>query len=119
MSVGPWAAAILVLSFTAPAWGAEEELQMPVPVQVDGTSRAAAPAAQAAPPANAKKKRTQSYRAVLGSLAIARDLQIPGSSVMAVRLLPTSSALAGDNSTPIVVRPRVDGGYGLNIAARF
>jgi hypothetical protein len=113
--VGRWAAAILVLTFTTSAW-AEEELQMPVPVKVDATAVSATPAAE---PAVRPKRKKQSVRAVLGSLAIARDLQFPGSTVMAVRLLPTSSALAGETTTPIVVRPRVDGGYGVNIAARF
>lgn len=113
--MGRWAAAILVLTFTTPAW-AEEELQMPVPVKVDAASVAATPAAE---PVARPKRKKQSVRSVLGSLAIARDLQLPGSSVMAVRLLPTSSALAGETTTPIVVRPRVDAGYGVNIAARF
>jgi hypothetical protein len=90
---------------------------MPVPVKVDTSSVSTAPATE--PTARPKQKKKQSYRAVLGSLAIARDLQIPGAPVMSVRLLPTSSALAGETTTPIVVRPRVDGGYGVNIAARF
>ncbi len=59
------------------------------------------------------------YKALLGHLVITRDLELPGSSSVAVRLLPTSHALAGDSRTPIVVRPRVQGAYGVHLAARF
>jgi hypothetical protein len=63
-----------------------------------------------------------SYRAILGYLVITRDLQIPGAPQMAVRLIPTSKALSGDTS-PIVLRPRVDGAgsswTGVDIAALF
>ncbi len=116
MAVGRWAAGILILSFASPAWADDAELEMPVPVKVDAASVSVAPSAE--PAARPKKRRSPSYRAVLGSLAIARDFHIPG-SVMALRLLPTSSALAGETTTPIVLRPRVDDGYGVNIAARF
>lgn len=63
-----------------------------------------------------------SYRALLGSLVITRDLQIPGAPTMAVRLIPTSGALSGKTS-PVVLRPRVAGAgsswYGVDVAARF
>lgn len=59
------------------------------------------------------------YKALLGHIAICRDLEIPGAPAMAVRLLPTSRALAGPTKTPIVLRPRVDGGYGVHVAASF
>ena len=122
--VGRVAAVLVGLSVTAPAWAegpAADELDMPVPVKVDSTAAAAAPAPAADAPAK-KSAGTRSYRAILGSLAIARDLQIPGAPAMAVRLLPTSHALAGESSSPIVLRPRVPGGggwYGVDIAARF
>lgn len=64
-----------------------------------------------------------SYKSLLGELVITRDLEIPGAEGMAVRLFPTSSALAGDDSrAKIVLRPRVEGSgsaYGLHLAARF
>ncbi|MEZ4226010.1 MAG: hypothetical protein R3B13_33995 [Polyangiaceae bacterium] len=61
-----------------------------------------------------------SYRSLLGHLVITRDLALPGTETVAVRLLPTSSALAGDSRSPIVLRPRLeDSGYGFNLAARF
>jgi hypothetical protein len=63
-----------------------------------------------------------SYRTLLGYLVVTRDLQIPGAPSMAVRLIPTARALSGDTS-PIVLRPRVDGAgsswTGLDIAANF
>ncbi len=60
------------------------------------------------------------YRSVLGKLVITRDLELPGSETVAVRLLPTSSALAGHSRSAIVLRPRVDGSkYGFHLAARF
>ena len=82
-----------------------------------------APEATPAP----KKKRSVShcgpegcgYKALLGHLVITRDLELPGSSGVAVRLLPTSHALAGDSHSRFVVRPRVQGAYGVHLAARF
>lgn len=121
MVAGRWAASLIVLTFSAPAW-AEEELEMPVPVKVT-ESAAAAPAQPPStePGVRSKKRASVSYSAVLGSLPIARDLEMPG-AVMSLRLLPTSQPLAGESSTPIVLRPRVPGGggwYGVDIAARF
>jgi hypothetical protein len=61
------------------------------------------------------------YKAVLGELVITLDLQIPGvPTAMALRLIPTTSALGGA-SAPIVLRPRVVGTdwVGLDIAGRF
>lgn len=123
MVAGRWAASLIVLTVTAPAW-AEEELEMPVPVKV--AEAAAAPVVAAPPaaePAAARSKKSDkiSYSAVLGSLPIARDFAMPG-ALMSVRLLPTSRPLAGESSTPLVLRPRVPGGggwYGVDIAARF
>ena len=118
-----FAAVLVGLSVTAPAFAEEPaaELEMPVPVKVDSSAVEAAPAPVEAPAKKSAAGRS-SYRAILGSLAIARDLQIPGAPAMAVRLLPTSSALSGESSSPIVLRPRVPGGggwYGVDIAARF
>jgi hypothetical protein len=115
--MGRWLAALFVLTLSAPA-GAEEELVLPVPTKVDAVAVAAASSAE---PAARPKKRSSTYREALSSLAIARDFQIPGAPLMAVRLLPTSRALSGDGSTPIVLRPRAGGGsgYGVDLAARF
>ena len=62
-----------------------------------------------------------SYNALLSSLVITKDLEIPGAPGMALRLIPTKSALAGEASSPIVLKPRVVGTswYGLDVAARF
>jgi hypothetical protein len=62
-----------------------------------------------------------SYKTLLGYLVITRDLEIPGAPVMALRLIPTRSALAGGASSPIVLKPRVVGTSwsGLEIAAQF
>ena len=61
------------------------------------------------------------YRALLGELVITRDLEIPGAPGMAVRLIPTRSAIAGETASPVVFKPRVVGSdwYGLDVAARF
>lgn len=126
MIAGRWAASLLVLTVSAPAWADGDELDLPVPVKVSAREVSAEPAAEpvaepAARPKQKGEKAKSGYHAVLGSLAIAKDLQIPG-AVMSVRLLPTSRALSGETSTPIVLRPRVPGGggwYGVDIAARF
>ena len=62
-----------------------------------------------------------SYKTLLGYLVITKDLEIPGAPVMALRLIPTRSALAGGASSPIVLKPRVVGTSwsGLEIAAQF
>ncbi|HMJ14282.1 MAG TPA: hypothetical protein VK524_22860 [Polyangiaceae bacterium] len=72
-------------------------------------------------PKAAKAKPPIDYKAVLDDLIITRDLQIPGAPTMAVRLIPTSTALAGGEISPIVLTPRVVGSswYGLDVAARF
>jgi hypothetical protein len=72
-------------------------------------------------PKAAKAKSPLDYKAVLDDLVITRDLQIPGAPTMALRLIPTSSALVGGEVSPIVLTPRVVGSswYGLDVAARF
>jgi hypothetical protein len=81
----------------------------------------ATPSADAPRPQTAKKKSSKpNYKALLGELVITRDLQLPGSAV-SVRVLPTSSAIGGGTSAPIMVRPRVDGSgrYGFHMVASF
>jgi hypothetical protein len=62
-----------------------------------------------------------SYKTLLGYLVITKDLEIPGAPGMALRLIPTRSALAGGPTSPIVLKPRVVGTSwsGLEIAAQF
>ncbi len=66
---------------------------------------------------------TCGYRALLAELVITRDFEIPGAEGVALRLFPTSRALAGDDGrAKFVLRPRVQGSassYGLDLAARF
>ncbi|MFO0567300.1 MAG: hypothetical protein U0263_16705 [Polyangiaceae bacterium] len=58
------------------------------------------------------------YKALLGDLTLARDIK--ASENLSVRVIPTSNALAGDDgSTPILVRARVDGQYGVHLRAKF
>lgn len=59
------------------------------------------------------------YHRMFAYLVITRDIQVPGAPEMALRLLPTTSALAGDSHSTIVLRPRVKGSYGVDVAARF
>ena len=84
------------------------------------TSAVPAVTARIAPKA-AKAKSPLDYKAVLDDLVITRDLQIPGAPTMALRLIPTSTALVGGEVSPIVLTPRVVGSswYGLDVAARF
>jgi hypothetical protein len=107
----------------------ETELMLRLPPSLSAETLIAAAdstqAIEAATPKDAKQKSaasTPSYRSLLGYLVITRDLQIPGAPLMAVRLIPTTKALAGDTS-PIVLRPRLDGAgsswTGLDIAALF
>lgn len=60
-----------------------------------------------------------SYHKMFSYLVITRDIQVPGAPAMAVRLLPTKHALAGDSKSTIVVRPSVKHSYGVYVAARF
>lgn len=83
-------------------------------------SRLPAQARHLPPPKSCSLGSSCSYHKMLAYLVITRDIQVPGAPAMALRLLPTSSALAGDSHSSIVVRPRVkDGGYGVDVAARF
>lgn len=77
------------------------------------------------PPRNkAKRKRPGcnkngcGYKALLGGVPLAKDIH--ASESVSVRVIPTSNALGGeDPSTPILVRARVDGHYGLHLRAKF
>ncbi len=87
--------------------------------EVAPTPEDAAPK-KAASPKRSCTSASCSYRSLLGQLVITRDLELPGSETVAVRLLPTSSALAGSSRSTIVVRPRLqDSTYGFHLAARF
>jgi hypothetical protein len=72
-------------------------------------------------PRPGKAKPLLDYKAILGGLVITRDLHIPGAPTMAVRLIPSSTSITGEDSSPIVFTPRVVGSswYGLDVAARF
>lgn len=61
------------------------------------------------------------YHKVLSELIITRDIEVPGTQLLALRLIPTSNALAGTSTAPIVVKARVLGTswYGVDVAARF
>ena len=75
---------------------------------------------KAAAPKRACSSASCNYRSILGKLVITRDLELPGTQSVAVRLFPTSSALAGSSRSTIVVRPRLeDSTYGFHLAARF
>ena len=108
-------------SLNAPEASLPPGLALPA---ADNVSKAAPAQADATPRKSAVRRSCTSagcaYRSVLGKLVITRDLELPGSETVAVRLLPTSSALAGHSRSAIVLRPRVDGSkYGFHLAARF
>jgi hypothetical protein len=118
----------LVMTLAAPAlaeepaadYGRKELSQLPQSLNLPSHA-VETPSAEAPRPAKAKKKSSgPNYKAILGELVITRDLQVPGSAV-AVRVLPTSSAVGGGTSAPIMVRPRVDGSgrYGFHMVASF
>jgi len=96
----------------------------------EGVQKEALSVAQAAPSAAPERPQPPaptckigegcSYKTLLGYLVITKDLEIPGAPGMALRLIPTRSALGG-SSSPIVFKPRVVGTSwsGLEIAAQF
>ena len=133
---------VAILGFAAPAFAegpADHDAKAPVPeaAQVSSAFEASVALVAAEQPAKAEASRLPearhlpapkkcaigsscSYHKMLSYLVITRDIQVPGAPEMALRLLPTSSALAGDSHSRIVVRPRVKGGgYGVDVAARF
>ena len=61
------------------------------------------------------------YKTMLGALVITRDLRLPGTSLLAFRLIPTRRALGGGIEVPIVLRPRViaTSWYGVDAMVRF
>jgi hypothetical protein len=121
----------LVVAISAPAlaeepresYGRADMSQLPENLKVVPADAVvqSSPSADAPRPAQQKaKKKGINYKQILGGLVITRDLQVPGSAV-AVRVLPTSSAIGGGSSAPIMVRPRVDGEgrYGFHMVASF
>ncbi len=144
MRIGRFLVGLGVLAFAVPALAegpAHKTPRVPVPSKAAGLSsafeasialvaaersakaeesRLPAPARHLPPPKKCSLATSCGYHKALAYLVITRDFQVPGAPSMAVRLLPTSSALAGDSHSSIVVRPRVkNSSYGLNIAARF
>jgi len=100
-------------------------------VALEGVQKEALSVAQAAAPPAPERPQPPtptcklgegcSYKTLLGYLVITKDLEIPGARGMALRLIPTRTALAGGASSPIVLKPRVVGTSwsGLEIAAQF
>lgn len=145
MRIGRFLVGLAVVAFAVPALAEgpahKKTVKVPVPSKAAGLSSAfkasvalvaaerAAKAEKSRLPAQARHLRAPKkctlgtscgYHKALAYLVITRDIQVPGAPEMAVRLLPTSSALAGHSHSRIVVRPRVkNGGYGLDVAARF
>jgi hypothetical protein len=118
----------LVMTLSAPAlaeepvrsYGRAEMSELPESLKLPSHS-VSTPSAEAPRPTKANKKSSApNYKALLSELVITRDLQVPGSAV-SVRMLPTSSAIGGGTSAPIMVRPRVDGSgrYGFHMVASF
>ncbi len=105
----------------ADSYNRESLTELPSNLRLPTDAVTPAPAADA-PRANVKKSKgsSLSYKALLGGLVITRDLVVPGSAV-SVRVLPTSSAIGGGSSAPILLRPRVDGSgrYGFHMVAKF
>ena len=98
-----------------------EPVVMPQGSSLQAAEAVAAKSAPAAPTSRCALGSRCAYKALLGYLVITNDLEIPGAPGMALRLIPTKSALAGETSSPIVLKPRVVGTswYGLDVAARF
>jgi hypothetical protein len=101
------------------SYGRDELSKLPETLTLPSNA-VATPSAEAPRPQKAKKKSAPNYKALLSELVITRDLQLPGSAV-SVRVLPTSSAIGGGSTAPIMVRPRVDGSgrYGFHMVASF
>ncbi len=129
------AVALTALTASGAAWAEDtpattgfslnaSETSLPPGLALPAANKAAPAQADQAPKKSTVRRTCTSagcaYRSVLGKLVITRDLELPGSGTVAVRLLPTSSALAGQSRSAIVLRPRVDGSkYGFHLAARF
>lgn len=99
------------------------ELPASLRVPVSVLSHVGADQDQGPPRSKAKRKRPDcnqngcGYKALLGGVTIAKDIQ--ATENVSVRVIPTNSSLGGEASTPILVRARVDGQYGLHLRARF
>jgi hypothetical protein len=107
----------------SPAATAEEAVQKSALSVVTASSQVEAQASERPEPPRPTCRLGEgcSYRTLLGYLVITKDLEIPGAPVMALRLIPTHSSLAGGATAPIVLKPRVVGTSwsGLEIAAKF
>lgn len=112
-------------SITPERDGPELGQQAAAPAPVDDSEPATEPEAvpdQAKKPAKSCPITSScGYQPVLAQLVITQDLAIPGAPSMALRLIPTNSALGGGSRAPIVLKPRVVGSdwVGLDIAGRF
>ncbi|GMV19689.1 MAG: hypothetical protein AMXMBFR56_79130 [Polyangiaceae bacterium] len=128
------AAAFLVLAVSSPALAEETprrfdlapKAELPVSLRVPASVLAQVGADQDQGPPRKKPKRNRpdcnqngcGYKALLGGIAIAKDIQ--ATEQVSVRVIPTTNSLGGEQaSTPIVVRARVDGQYGLHLRAKF
>ncbi|MBI3204194.1 MAG: hypothetical protein IT377_24795 [Polyangiaceae bacterium] len=109
-----------------PAYGAAPAAELPKSLRLPASMLAQVGADRdQGPPRGKKVKRTRTdcnqngcgYKALLGGITIAKDIQ--ASEDVSVRVIPTTNSLGGEASTPIVVRARVDGQYGLHLRAKF
>lgn len=126
-------AAVLVLAVSSPALAEETKqgfdaapaTELPASLRVPASVLAHVGADQDQGPPRKKPKRKRpdcnqngcGYKALLGGIAIAKDIQ--ATEKVSVRVIPTTNSLGEEASTPIVVRARVDGQYGLHLRAKF
>jgi len=127
------AVGLLVLAVSSPALAEEAQpafgaasTELPKSLRVPASVLAQVGAERdQGPPRNKKVKRARTdcnqngcgYKALLGGITLAKDIQ--ASEDVSVRVIPTTNSLGGEASTPIVVRARVDGHYGLHLRAKF
>ncbi len=127
-------AAVLVLAVSSPALAEDTKqrfdsapaTELPASLRLPASVLANVGADQDQGPPRKKPKRKRpdcnqngcGYKALLGGISIAKDIQ--ATEKVSVRVIPTTNSLGGDEaSTPIVVRARVDGQYGLHLRAKF
>jgi len=121
--------ALLLTAVTSPAWAEDTKpsLELPQALRVPTSVLAQVGADRdQGPPHDKKKPKRQrtdcnqngcGYKALLGGVPLAKDIQ--ATEKVSVRVIPTNSSLGGEANTPILVRARVDGQYGLHLRARF
>ncbi len=145
MRIGRFLPALAVVAVAVPAFAQgpaakKAKLRIALPMKATGASsafEASVALVAAEQPTKAEEKRLPaqarhlpspktcpvgsscSYHRMFASLVITKDIQVPGAPAMAVRLLPTKHALAGDSHSTVVLRPNVKGSYGVYVAARF